>query len=151
MIAHAVSNSTVLIVLERIGHLDLLPKLVGRLDVPEAVLRETGVHADWLHVRSVQNRSLIAALRTQVDEGEAEAIALAAESPGSVLLLDEKKARRIASEMKVPVVGTVGLIVRAKRARLVPSCQGVLDAMIAADFRMTEALYREALRLAGEA
>lgn len=150
MIKLAVSDSTALITLARIERLALLPRLIGRILIPDAVRAETGTDVDWLSVRAIRNSALIAALRTQVGPGEAEALALAAETPGAVLILDDKKARRLAAAMTLPVVGTVGLVVRAKREGVVPACRPLLDELRAADFHMSPALYRDALRLAGE-
>jgi predicted nucleic acid-binding protein len=46
-------------------------------------------------------------LRTQLDEGESAVIALAAELENSVVVLDDKKTRRVARQMGLSVVGTV--------------------------------------------
>ncbi len=75
----AVTNSTCLIGLERIERLDILPQVFSTITIPTAVSAEVGLSADWLTVRPVQNLALVATLKTQVDEGEAEAIALAME------------------------------------------------------------------------
>jgi predicted nucleic acid-binding protein len=75
----AVTNSTCLIGLERIERLDILPQVFSIITVPTAVAAEVGIEADWLIVRKVQNLAVVATLKTQVDSGEAEAIALAIE------------------------------------------------------------------------
>ncbi|MBI2920643.1 MAG: DUF3368 domain-containing protein [Planctomycetes bacterium] len=97
-----------------------------------------------------RNSTLIAALRLQVEGGESEAIALAAESPGAELILDDRKARRIAAEMSLPIVGTVGLLLRGKRDGLLQAITPVLNSLSAAGFHIAPALRLEALRRAGE-
>jgi predicted nucleic acid-binding protein len=53
-----------------------------------------------------------------IGPGEAEAIALAIEAGAARIVLDDKKARRIARELGVTVTGTVGVLLRAKQRGL---------------------------------
>lgn len=71
----AVTNSTCLIGLERIQRLDILPRVFSPITIPPAVQTEVGITATWLTVVAVQNQAVVATLKTQVDDGEAEAIA----------------------------------------------------------------------------
>lgn len=66
-------------------------------------------------VRPVQNLAHVATLKTQVDEGEAEAIALAMELGDVFVILDDRKARQLALQLNLKVIGTVGMLLRAKR------------------------------------
>lgn len=91
----AVTNSTCLIGLERIERLHILPQVFFSITIPTAVSTEVGFRADWLTVRPVQNVALVATLKTQVDEGEAEAIGLAMELEDVFLILDDRKARHL--------------------------------------------------------
>jgi predicted nucleic acid-binding protein len=75
----AVTNSTCLIRLERIGQLNLLPQVFSTVFPPPTVVAEVSSPLSWLRVQAVQNTAVIATLRTQMDVGEAEAIALAME------------------------------------------------------------------------
>jgi len=77
----AVTNSTCLIALERIGRLDLLPRLFTRISIPQSVRDEFGLPLPYLNVTVPTNRVAAAALRTQLDDGEAEAIVLATIEP----------------------------------------------------------------------
>lgn len=85
-----------------------------------------------------------------MDEGEAEAIALATELDADAVLLDERWARRVAAEVGVSVIGTVGLLLRAKRAGHVDAIRSLLDSLEAAKFRISRPLRTEALKLARE-
>ncbi|MEL6613563.1 MAG: DUF3368 domain-containing protein [Bacteroidota bacterium] len=145
-----VTDSSPLIALGRIGHLSLLPKVLGNIIAPEAVIREIGSRPYWLDERVVENRPLVRALRGRLDAGESEVIALAIEVSASAALLDERRARRVATEFGVPVLGTVGMLLRAKRQGLLQAVQPVLDALDEADFRLAPRLRAEALRRAGE-
>ena len=90
------------------------------------------------------------ALKTQLDMGESAAIALAMELGDALVILDDKKARRIGRQMGLRVVGTLGVLLRAKQSGAVPAVGPVLAALQQRGFRLTPALYQEALRLAGE-
>ena len=109
----AVTNSTCLIGLERIEQLDILPQVFSTITVPTAVQAEVGISADWLTIRTVQNLAVVATLKTQVDEGEAEEIALAMELGDVFVILDDRNARRIAEQLSLKVIGTVGMLLRA--------------------------------------
>jgi len=119
-LTRAVIDSTCFIALEHIGRLELIPRLFQKVHAPPAVVDEIGRSPDWLLVQGVSNQSLLKALRTQLDEGESAVIALAAELENPVVVLDDKKARCVARQMGLSVVGTVGLLLRAKREHMVP-------------------------------
>lgn len=66
---------TCLVGLERIGRLDILPQVFPVIPAPPAVQMEVGITADWLRVQAPQDLTAAAVLKTQVDIGEAEALA----------------------------------------------------------------------------
>uniref|UniRef100_A0A832H0M3 DUF3368 domain-containing protein n=1 Tax=Oscillatoriales cyanobacterium SpSt-402 TaxID=2282168 RepID=A0A832H0M3_9CYAN len=145
-----VTNSSCLIGLERIQQLQLLPQVFMSIVIPEAVQQEIGFRAAFLKVQPVQNQNLVTILKTQVDDGEAEAIALAQEISASYLILDDGKARKLANQLNLKVIGTVGVLLRAKQQQIIPAVRPLLDALLLANFRISEALVQKALQLAGE-
>lgn len=145
----AVLDSTCLIGLERIGRLDVLTSLLEPIHPPPAVVAEFGSQPEWLEVTPPKNKGAIAALELVVDAGEAEAIALAHEL-GCRIILDDRKARMAARRLGIPVTGTVGLLVNARHAGIIPALSPMLDALDANNFHISGALRAEALRLAGE-
>ena len=150
MTTEAVSNSTCLIGLERIGRLDLLPRVFSTVFAPPMVAAEVKTPLTWLRVKSVQNVAVVATLKTQMDAGEAEAIALAMELGDVLLILDDKKARRVAQQLNLKVIGTVGMLLRGKRQGVISEIRPLIMALLQADFRISEGIVREALRLSGE-
>lgn len=82
---------------------------------------------------------------------EAEAIALAREHPGATLLMDERRGRRYAEALGIPIVGTAGLLVRAKQRGLIAEVRPLLDDLRAVGFWLSDPLYALVLALAGEA
>jgi len=81
--------------------------------------------------------------------GESEAIALAAQHPGALVVLDDLRARRVARDMGLRLTGTVGVLLRAKREGLLTSVSSALARAESVGFRVSIALRDEALRLAG--
>ena len=127
-----VSNSTPIIHLAKIGKLDLLSALYGQLLVPQAVWREcTSASkgrdeiediraATWIKTIKFNDR-IVTLLRHEIDQGEAEAIALALERNASLLLLDDAEAREKARLYHLPVTGTIGVLLRARKEGLITS------------------------------
>jgi uncharacterized protein len=92
-------------------------------------------------MNAVSNSSVLIAL----------AIALFREMPANVLLLDEKDARRSARRLSIPVLGTVGILVQARRKGIVTNLKEQLDSLqIDGGFRLSDQVYFEALRSVGE-
>jgi predicted nucleic acid-binding protein len=144
-----VVDSTCLIGLEQIGRLDLLPALFEPVYAPPEVQRESGFSSAWLRIEVPSNPSLVSALKVMVDDGEAEAIALAVERDLKIVL-DDRRARDLALRMELKIIGTVGILVRAKREGLVPWIKPLLNELMDKGFHLSEDLKREALRLIGE-
>lgn len=144
-----VSDSTCLIGLERVGKLNILPALFDSVMIPPEVEREFGSNFDWLKVENLSNRQIVAILELVVDAGEAEAIALASEK-NCLLISDDKQARTAAKRLGVPVIGTVGILIRAKQNGIVTEIKPILDNLESNDFFISRALRQEALKIAGE-
>jgi len=106
-----VSDSSPLIHLARIGRLELLQELFQEIVIPPAVYREVvvegrGKHgaelvrsATWIKVERLREQALKQSLTLILDEGEAEAIALAVEKHAELVLLDEREAHVIAKRL----------------------------------------------------
>jgi predicted nucleic acid-binding protein len=85
----------------------------------------------------------------ELGEGEAAAIALAAER-GHGVLIDEKLGRAVAEGLKLKVIGTVGVLLLARRRNLIPAVKPLLEDLKTSGHRLSEELIQEALRRAGE-
>jgi predicted nucleic acid-binding protein len=144
-----VSDSTCLIGLERIQRLELLPLLFDVMYVPPAVAAEFGATPAWLKVRAPQDAAHVAALKLLVDDGEAEAIALAKEL-GCEVILDDLQARKLAARQNVNCIGLLGVLLRAKNAGRLTAIRPLVEALKHERFFFNEALITEALRLAHE-
>lgn len=144
-----VADSTCLIGLERIGRLDLLPELFESIFVPPEVQNEFGISLTWLKIETPSDEALVTTLKMLVDDGEAEALALAKEL-GLRIILDDRQARAVGNRLNIPVIGTVGILVQAKDAGVIPFIKPLLEDLESNGFYLSEALKDEALRLVGE-
>lgn len=136
-----VSNSGPLIHMARAGHFDLFQLLYGRLLIPPSVYQEVAIRgrrqagsrellrAKWIRRRRPRRMDLVAALRAFLGRGEAEAIALTAERKGTLLLIDEIHGRRVAREMGILVVGTLGVLLQGYRNNHVPDLEAAIARM----------------------
>ena len=157
-----VSDTTPLSELAKIGRLDLLREVYGRVIIPQEVFDEvtTGAHpatvavpaANWIEVRAVTDSRQVLALHTttSLGLGECAAMILAEELNASRLLIDDLAARREAQSRNLPVIGTVAVVLLAKKLGIVSAVKDLLDELIAHGARISPKLYRDALSVAGE-
>jgi len=141
-----VSDTSCLIVLSKTGQLGLLKDLFSQVIVTPEVVREFGEPLpNWISVQEVKSAALQRLLETQLDIGEASAISLALEIPSHQVLIDERKGRRIASEMGLKVIGTVKVLLLAKERGLIDSLNDALQKLLDAGFRLSEQLVKDIL------
>lgn len=158
-----VSDTSPITNLAAVNQLNLLQQLYNNIIIPEAVnLELTGVSVpvpgtvevqtlDWIETRRVANRNLVTQLQQELDEGEAEAIALAIELNANRLLIDERRGRAVASRLGIKFTGVLGILIIAKRQGLISAVKPVLDELIiTAEFRVADQLYFRILQDAGE-
>jgi len=107
-----VSDASPLIALKHMEILEKLNTLFQIVMVPPAVIRELNVkegeyfaNLRFLKIENSGDVRLVKALRLMVDEGEAEAIALALER-NAFLLIDDLKGRKVARSLEVEILGT---------------------------------------------
>ena len=158
-----VSNTSPLTNLAAVGQFDLLKHLFGSLHIAEGVWTELNADgkcwpgseevaaADWIDRHTVRNQDLVTALQRDLQQGEAETIALALELEADLVLLDEKEGRRAAQRQGLRVVGVVGLLIEAKSKGYIVEVRPWLDKLRQeAGFYLSDAIYRYAVDLAGE-
>ena len=152
-----VSDTSPILNLSAIGRLDLLKSLYNEVVIPPAVaieLQRNGVdhrRQQWLLLSKPTNNELVRHLELRLDQGEAEAIVVALELGADRVLIDERRARRVASEFNLRPLGLLGILAEAKRHRLIRECKPALDEMIQiAGFWIGERLYKYFLAAVGE-
>jgi len=156
-----ISDTSPIQYLHQVDLLDILAKLYGRITIPQAVAdelsqgRALGINLPdlsllpWIGVGQVRDGALLPMV-TDLGGGEREALAMALETPGALLLLDDALARRYARMLGLVFTGTLGVLLRAKEAGLVPALQPVLERLETLHFWLDAATRAAALRRAGE-
>jgi predicted nucleic acid-binding protein len=91
-------------------------------------------------------------LKLNLHAGESEAIALALERNIQGILLDDKQAREIADELGLKVIGTLGLLILAKRKGFLTEVRPIMTQIIErVNFRIAPSVLNRALSLIDEA
>lgn len=146
------------------GYLEILSALYGRVLIPGAVVEELQLDSSrpgarnltkateegWLEVEEAPSSADKATLTELLDRGEAEAILLA-QFRKARLLIDERKGRTIARSRGVTVIGTGGVLLLAKRGKVIGEIAPVLDALETHGYRLSSALRQKLMSLANEA
>lgn len=146
-----IADASCLIVLTKIGTLDLLHRLYGTVTITPVVAAEYGLPLpEWMKLEVAADAARQHHLTLLIDAGEASAIALALEIPGCTLILDDYKARRLAEQLAVQLTGTFGVLLRAKRRGLVPAVRPLLERIRQTNFRFSAALEMEVVKQAEE-
>lgn len=142
-----VSNSTPLITLAKVGYFDLLQKLFTEITVSpevwnEVVVRGAGLagsreasQVDWINVRAVADSASLNEWRNahNLGAGELSTILLARELRASVALIDERKARRLATSHGLAVSGSIAVVESGYRKKYVSDLREVYQRLLAAN------------------
>lgn len=146
-----ISDTSCLILLEKIGELSILNKLFGNITTTSEVAEEFGQQLPpWFEIKDPKDKNYQAIIEASVDKGEASAIALAIELDDCLLIIDDLKGRKFAHQLGLTIIGTIGVIVDAKLTGIIPSVKPILSKIKSTNFRITEKLELLILKRAGE-
>lgn len=146
-----ISDTSTLILFNKIDQLNILNKVYDELITTPEVAEEFGDQLpDWFKIHSVKDKKYQNFLEAQVDIGEASAIALAAEYDNVLLLLDDLKARKLATQLKFKITGALGVIHKAKQMSIIPKVRPLIDSLLSTDFRISDNIIEEILKLNNE-
>ncbi|HET8522188.1 MAG TPA: DUF3368 domain-containing protein [Thermomicrobiales bacterium] len=133
--------------------LDRFEPLFDSFLIPPAVARETPAtvqRLDWISIRPL-SRPLDARIELAgLDPGEAEVLGLALELATYTAVVDERRTRRTALALGLPLIGVVGLLARAKRVGVLPLVRPSIEALQRSGFFVSELLIERVLHEAGE-
>ncbi len=156
-----ICNTSPLQYLHQLELLPILPKLAGKVIVPQAVVGElaTGIQRgvnlpdvsvlEWVLIRRPIS-TMALSLINDLGPGETEVLMLAIESFDPIVILDDGLARRVAELRGIRLTGTLGLLIDAKKAGLIPAVKPVLDQLDALQFRLALHTRLAVLKLVGE-
>lgn len=143
-----ISDTSSLILFEKIGEIELLQKIYGKIITTPEVAEEFGDSLpDWIKITPVKDKKYQEFLETQIDWGEASAIALAKETEVSLLLLDDLKARKLAVKLNLKCTGSLGVINKAKQLGIIKQVKPLIDKILMTDFRIADNIVAEILKI----
>jgi len=146
-----ISDTSTLILFHKIDKFDLLRKVYRKLITSPEIAKEFGENLpEWIVIQSVSDKKYQEFLETQLDRGEASAIALAKEMNDPLLLLDDLKARKLARRLNLKITGTLGVINKAKQLGIIDKVKPIIDKLLETNFRISEKIITEILELNGE-
>ncbi len=157
----AISNTSPLLYLYRIGGLTWLARFFTEGWVPDAVIAEIDAGRQrGYDVPVIERYAWIERtnpryvpeewLALDLGPGELAALALAFEHRGWVVLLDDLLARRIAQAAGLHVWGTLRVLLEAKEQDMIAEVAPYVDKLVQAGMWVSEDIRRRILRLAGE-
>ena len=147
----AISDTSCLIVLSKIGELDLLRLRYGQILIPPKVAQEFGaLFPYWIKIQEPSTNSLLKLANFKLDPGEREAIALALDHQGCRVILDDQEARNVAEQLHLKITATLGVLIKAKQSGLISVITPLIEKIKETDFRISEAIILKALRETGE-
>jgi predicted nucleic acid-binding protein len=85
-----------------------------------------------------------------MDLGEVETIVLASEINADWVLMDEKKGRRKLTQLNIPKIGTLGILLKAKQLGLISVIKPEIETLQKTGFSISPLVVREILKMAGE-
>jgi len=150
-------NSTPIIALLGIGHLDILRVLYNEVIIPEAVYSEVTAKDEraldnypWIKTAAINNIAAKNSFISSLHDGEVEVMILAKEINSDLVIIDDNLARRHAKHQGLTITGTLGVILRAKHNGIIGSVKPLIDDLLNIDFFISEDVINEVLKIAGE-
>ena len=158
-----VSNTTPISNFLHVDKIFLLAELFGAVYIPEAVANEVNVAfsdcEEWreslkegrIIIQPILNTILAKQMVPLLHQGEAEAICLALEKKAKLCLIDDKDGRIIAQSNNLPITGTLGILLKAKKSGLISSVKPLIDELrIEHSFWVRDDMYQKVLHIARE-
>lgn len=148
-----VSNASPLIALQQIGQLHILHLLFGEVLIPDAVRHEIASSValpEWVHTQALAYPIDRVVQEAALGRSETEAISLSLELGNRLLILDERAGRRLAKRLGLSAIGTLGVLLAAKKRGHIQELKPHLEALQRHDFRISRDLHRSVLQSANE-
>lgn len=155
-------NSTPLIALSHVNKLDILQKLYGEIMIPNAVYCEISAKPDsvckrqveealnWIRIEKIQNEMAKTMYKTQLHDGEVEVMILAKERNADLVIIDDANAKKHAKYLQLPVTGTLGVLIKAKKEGYISKLRPILEEMVNKNIYLSENVINMCLRQVNE-
>lgn len=155
-------NSTPLIILCSIGKLNILKQLYTEINIPQAVFREVTEKPDsacqilkesldWIHIEKIQSEVDKKMYKAKLHDGEVEVMILAQqEIKADLVIIDDNATKKTAKYLGLPITGTMGVLLKAKREGYITEIASVIEEMRRKGFYISDSLVNMVLEQAGE-
>jgi len=158
-----VSNTTPLILLQKIGQLELIQKLYTKIYIAEAVYQETVIEGnettsrddfvskrDWIEIVEISNKDAKKMFTTNLHEGEVETMILAIEKSADLCIIDDLIARKYAKKLNLNITGTLGVVIVGKKRGIIKEVKPMINQLIDVGMYIGTDLYSTIISIAGE-
>jgi len=151
-----IGDSSALVALAVVNQLELLEKLYDNLYIPEAVFNEVSQigkpQSDKLRqfLQSRVKRVNLTLTQLGLGLGELEAITLYKNLDADVLLIDDNRAKKYASLNGVKVIGSLGILIKAKEQGHIEKVKPLLDEIQKSEVYISMKLIEKVLEICGE-
>ncbi len=161
MADRAIINASPLIFHARSHYLGLLQAFADKIWVPEPVATEI-LHrgqqditaraieqTEWLIIKPVAHIPTTI-IEWRLGAGEASVLALANEHPDTETIIDDLAGRKCAASLNIPVRGTLGIVLVAKKRGLIPKARPAIEEMMTSGLYLSRKVVDRALSRVGE-
>lgn len=145
-----IADTSCLIIYETINQLEILHKTFPVISVTQQVAEEFGDLPNWITIKEISNSSQYLELAEILGKGEASSITLALEAKDSILIIDEKKGRKMAQKLGIDIIGSLGILVKAKEKGIIKSVGQILGKIDGTNFRISENIKQKIIKEASE-
>ena len=146
-----ICDTSCLILFDKIERLELLRNCYSTIYVTPEIADKFGkALPDWVKIKGASNEALQQTLTQILGRGEASAIALTFDLPGTLIALDDLKARKVAKSLHLKITGSLGILVKARQQGYIAKLLPVLNQVQQTDFRISENIVRKILSTVGE-
>lgn len=154
-----IADSSALVALASCNELELLDKRFDSVNVPDAVYRECTVKgktgadllSDYLNEKVISvDQSTAIITPSGLGAGELEAMALYKQQHADFLLIDDRRARKVAIYNGLNTIGSIGVLLWGKHNNYLESVRVKLERIQQAGIFLSDRVLKEALALAGE-
>lgn len=151
-----IGDSSALVALSVMDRLDLLESIFGKIYVPQAVYDEVTISykSQRLKLKKFLKEKIVTVDLTitqmGLGQGELEAIALYKHLNSDFLLIDDRRAKKFAQLNRVNVIGSLGVMILAKKQGFVESIRDDLEKLVGSDVFISENLINRVLISVGE-
>ncbi len=142
-----IADASCLIALNNINALWILERVYKKVFITQTIRIEYELPIPpYIKIKEVNDLNLQKVLSGYLDPGEASAIALGIENPGSILILDDLKGRKEAQRLKMRFTGTLGVIIKAKKENHVTDVGSYFNALRENGFRISDKIIELAIK-----